>query len=400
MAISSYSMEDNTFPKTFELLPCPKTLNNMKLLKTKLNLLYKNKLKKQPQELFMRKTQEAVTLPEYSEVNSVMELVNTQVPEALSNLEEQFGTSTNITVASEVGSSAMQRMVSKWWRVATCGLAVQVLWVSKHRSGVVSNMLGTEWATRKKEDGKTVVTVSTHKTGDREPALIVLSDELAIQIERYYPLRQRVRTTAKEFFITNKGQRLVKIYDELNKLYHTKLSANIFRRMVESQSRGHDRVTCTGVAKALQHSEDTALRHYHVPDAKEAIRRQRHIDVVDETAVFEDVVSKEFDNLFPYAPYANWTDAGIRERIMDSDAYAAHPTATITDALVQRVKARYNDAVFGERAEILVGHMRANYNKNNVTKHAVIDTAKERKLHYFLNGDQEKMCRHIIAKFN
>lgn len=74
--------------------------------------------------------------------------------------------------------------VSKWWRIATCGLAVQVLWFSKHRSGVVSNMRCTEWASRKIEDGKTVVTVSTHKTGDREPALIVLGGDLEIQMER------------------------------------------------------------------------------------------------------------------------------------------------------------------------------------------------------------------------
>ena len=59
-----------------------------------------------------------------------------------------------------------------------------MLWVSKHRSGVVSNMLCTEWASRRKEDGKTVVTVSTHKTGDREPALIVLGGELELQKDR------------------------------------------------------------------------------------------------------------------------------------------------------------------------------------------------------------------------
>lgn len=68
--------------------------------------------------------------------------------------------------------------------MATCGLAVQVLWFSKHRSGVVSNMLCTEWASRRKEDGKKVVTVSTHITGDYEPALIVLGGELELQMDR------------------------------------------------------------------------------------------------------------------------------------------------------------------------------------------------------------------------
>lgn len=113
MAIKSYAMEDKSFLKTFELLPCPKTINEVKLLKTKLSLLYKHKFKKQPQELFLRKTQEAVTLPEFSEVNSVMQLVRTLVPENLSPLEDQFGTEPTISVSSEAGSSAMQRMMSQ-----------------------------------------------------------------------------------------------------------------------------------------------------------------------------------------------------------------------------------------------------------------------------------------------
>lgn len=93
--------------------------------------------------------------------------------------------------------------------------------------------------------------------------------------------------------MNSKGQRLLKIYDDVNKIYRSKLSANIFRRMVESQSRDHDRATCSGVAKALQHSEDTALRYYQVPDAREAMRRQHHINIVDETASFEDGVFRE-----------------------------------------------------------------------------------------------------------
>jgi len=57
--------------------------------------------------------------------------------------------------------------------------------------------------------------------------------------------------------------------------------------MVESMARAHDQHTSSGVAKALQHSEDTALRYYQVPDANEAIRRQSTIDTVDQTAAFE-----------------------------------------------------------------------------------------------------------------
>lgn len=83
------------------------------------------------------------------------------------------------------------------------------------------------------------------------------------------------------------------MYDEVHKIYGSRLSANIFRRMVETMARAHDPQTSSGVAKALQHSEDTVLRYYQVPDANEAIRRQSNFDTVDQTAVFEDAVLDE-----------------------------------------------------------------------------------------------------------
>lgn len=61
---------------------------------------------------------------------------------------------------------------------------MQILWLSKHRSGVVSNMLISEWPARKRENDKTVVTVAKHKTGDREPSFIVNGADLAAQMER------------------------------------------------------------------------------------------------------------------------------------------------------------------------------------------------------------------------
>jgi len=48
-------MEDQSFPKSFDMTPCQLKLNKINLLKQKLNLLYKSKVKKQPQELFERK---------------------------------------------------------------------------------------------------------------------------------------------------------------------------------------------------------------------------------------------------------------------------------------------------------------------------------------------------------
>jgi len=214
MAISSYSVEDMHFPKSFDLMPCPNTINKMKLLLSKIKLLYKSKLKKQPQELFNRKTMEAQALPEYSDVRKVIKNVETDLPEFLTRLESSVVADGEIDVAP-VKRSPTQKMVSdkpithgrraslgpsrprsdvfiflfslqisSWWRKSTCSLAVLVLWFSKHRSGVITNMLISEWLARTQEGDKTVVTVAKHKTGDKEPSLIVISSELAAQMQR------------------------------------------------------------------------------------------------------------------------------------------------------------------------------------------------------------------------
>jgi len=65
-----------------------------------------------------------------------------------------------------------------YWGKVTCGMAVYLLWISKHRSGVVSNMMVDEWRDRQNQDGKAILTVKKHKTGDKEPALIVITDEI------------------------------------------------------------------------------------------------------------------------------------------------------------------------------------------------------------------------------
>lgn len=193
MAISNYSVEDMNFPKTFDLTPCPNKIGKMKLLLSKIKLLYKSKLKKQPQELFDRKTIEAQALPDYTDVRKIIQKVETDVPEFLTQLETSVVADGEINVAPVKGSP-IQKMVShkpithgqqaslaparprsvfiflfslqvsSWWRKSTCSLAVVVLWFSKHRSGVITNMLMSEWLARKQQDDKTVVTVAKNKT--------------------------------------------------------------------------------------------------------------------------------------------------------------------------------------------------------------------------------------------
>jgi len=110
---------------------------------------------------------------------------------------------------------------------------------------------------------------------------------------RYYRLRLRLGYGGPNFFVTNRGEKVVKIYDDVNKTFGARLSATLFRRMVETEGRDHDAATSSGVAKALQHSEDTASRYYRVPDAAEAIRRQGNLDRVEHTALLKSYVDKQ-----------------------------------------------------------------------------------------------------------
>lgn len=64
------------------------------------------------------------------------------------------------------------------------GLAIKMLWLTKHRSGVATNMTITEWLSRVERSGSVVITVAKHKTGDREPASVVLDKETEELLER------------------------------------------------------------------------------------------------------------------------------------------------------------------------------------------------------------------------
>lgn len=112
--MTSYSIEDQSFPKSFDLTPCQVKLNQISLLKKKLNLLYKHKIKKQPQELFERKTEEAISLPQYGEVNCVINKITLDIPTFISKLEDHFGgNETPVVVSSKAGSPPIQKLVSK-----------------------------------------------------------------------------------------------------------------------------------------------------------------------------------------------------------------------------------------------------------------------------------------------
>ncbi|CAI6370365.1 unnamed protein product [Macrosiphum euphorbiae] len=140
-AINMYSLEDKTFPKCFDGGPSQKTLSEMKLLQQKLKIVYSKKLKQQSGELFKRKAAEAGEYPEYSEFEKVMRKIKAYIPDYLNQLEEHFGPGGMVNVSSDKTSTPSQKHLSSIWRKTTCGLAIRLLWISKQRSKVVSNLL-------------------------------------------------------------------------------------------------------------------------------------------------------------------------------------------------------------------------------------------------------------------
>jgi len=76
-----------------------------------------------------------------------------------------------------------------------------------------------------------------------------------------------------------------------------------------------------------------------------------------------------------------------------------HQPENISNAFIVKVKGRYNHEVFHDRVDILVDLLRPDYDKDNVSKQAVVDVAKRYKVHYFLSHDPEKLVRRVIRKF-
>jgi len=77
--VNTYVYEDQTFPKGFDLSPCLKTVTSIKLLDQKLGLIYKRTTKQQPGELFVRKTMEADTLPDYEDVVATLDSIRSTI---------------------------------------------------------------------------------------------------------------------------------------------------------------------------------------------------------------------------------------------------------------------------------------------------------------------------------
>ncbi|CAI6352916.1 unnamed protein product [Macrosiphum euphorbiae] len=362
------------------------TITKIKLLDQKLNLVYRKKTKQQPAELFIRMAEQVKQLPEYDDVVRCLSVIREGIESNLGALERTFtATDGTITVRSEKNSGPAEKKISGLWRKTTAALAIQILWMTKQRSGVAVNMTLREWENRVHQDNKIVVTVAHHKTGKKEPATLVFDEQMEKWLDRYYNLRRSTGYDRPNFFVTNRGEKIVKIYDDVTRIFGQKLTASVFSKMVETSGRDHDAVTSGAIAEALQHSDRTAKQYYRLPDASEALRRNQQIETVDHTVLVKSYVDKNFEDLFPLEPYIKFDAEEWRALIRDCQAFEEYPSATIDLFYVEKLGDRFDGAVYIRRAEILAEEMtKEKYTKNNYSEHAVIDLAKMRKISYFL----------------
>jgi len=78
-------------------------------------------------------------------------------------------------------------------------------------------------------------------------------------------LRKQIGYDRPNLFVTNRREKVVKLYDDENKMFGSRLSASVFRRMVESSGRDHGADTSAKIARVLQHTDGVADRFYRLP---------------------------------------------------------------------------------------------------------------------------------------
>jgi len=103
-----------------------------------------------------------------------------------------------------------------------------------------------------------------------------------------------------------------------------------------------------------------------------------------------------FEDMFPLEPYAKFNcEVGWLTKIRESDVCREYHSAKIDSYYVNQLVERFDFAVLQRRCDILLQEViRAGYNKNNISEHAIVDVAKQRKIGYFL---KDVRCRKKIV---
>jgi hypothetical protein len=94
------------------------------------------------------------------------------------------------------------------------------------------------------------------------------------------------------------------------------------------------------------------------------------------------------------------TEKIIREKLEESDEFVNHAGAVITDYFISAVKNRIDDDVMDDRVKILYQNAKIDYDRKTVSRYAIQDIAKAKKLHFFLNSRKEEIIKSVIKMFN
>lgn len=103
--------------------------------------------------------------------------------------------------------------------------------------------------------------------------------------------------------------------------------------------------------------------------------------------------------MFPPEPYCRVDDKLVREKLATSDAIAANPLAKVSASFVEKIIKLFDAKTMDQRIDIIVEHLQREYNNDNISKQAVIDTVKKKKIYYFMTGDKERMTANVIKRF-
>jgi len=103
--------------------------------------------------------------------------------------------------------------------------------------------------------------------------------------------------------------------------------------------------------------------------------------------------------VFGNEPYINMTDECVREKLDGCDSLHKHPGAVITESFVNTVKSRFDENVMEGRIEIIYEIARQIYDKHTITRHAIVDITKQKKIFYFLKQHKERMMSIILKRF-
>ena len=107
-----------------------------------------------------------------------------------------------------------------------------------------------------------------------------------------------------------------------------------------------------------------------------------------------------FDTLFPLEAYSNVNDLElIREKLTESEVFDAYPKANISDLFLVKIRDHFNAKVSEDRVKILFDALRDEYTIDNISRQAVIDEAKTKKIHNFLKPDADNIIKRVIKRF-